>query len=118
MPDSGVSTPLSWARAGDGCIRLTIDARLYPDDIVFRTCYLFTDRCYLFVSETGNHELAVEVRPKTAMSDVGSLAGDFGNELIDQKVRSDLSKETAVLRQLIVTQAFAEADFDGDDEDA
>ena len=113
MPSAGSPTSLSWARVGDGCLRLIIETSLYPEDVIFRTCYLFTDRCYLFLSKHGKFKIAVDVRPKQDLPDVDAIAGEFGNELINQKVRADLAEETAPLRQLIVTQAFAEADFDG-----
>jgi His-Xaa-Ser system protein HxsD len=39
------------------------------------------------------------------------IIATFENELIDYRVRADLSRETAVIRDLIFRQAFVEADL-------
>jgi His-Xaa-Ser system protein HxsD len=105
-------TSLSWVRQGDGCLRLTIDDELYSTEVIFRTCYLFTDRCYLFLSVDPHGAIVVDFRLKPASSeDADALIGDFGNELLNQRIRATLAEETGAIRELIVTQAFAEAEF-------
>jgi hypothetical protein len=42
---------------------------------------------------------------------LADIAGEFANELIDQRVRYDLERETRHIRTRIVDQAFAEADI-------
>ena len=44
---------------------------------------------------------------------MNELAGEFSNELVNQKVRLDVAAETKAIRELIVAQAFAEADLLG-----
>jgi hypothetical protein len=39
------------------------------------------------------------------------VVGEFSNELINQQVRRDVANETKAVRELIVAQAFAEADL-------
>jgi His-Xaa-Ser system protein HxsD len=39
------------------------------------------------------------------------VVGDFCNELIEQEIRFTLANESRGIRDLIVAQAFAEADF-------
>jgi His-Xaa-Ser system protein HxsD len=48
---------------------------------------------------------------KTPDCDLHSLAGEFSNELINQRVRLQIASETRAIRELIVAQAFAEADL-------
>ena len=108
------SATLRWVRVNKDSLQLVIDRSLYTDAVIFRTCYLFTDRCYLFLSLTAPGEISVAFRAKQAQPDLHAVAGEFGNELINQKVRAELAEETKLIRELIVTQAFAEADFDGD----
>jgi His-Xaa-Ser system protein HxsD len=45
------------------------------------------------------------------MASLTRIAGEFGNELISQRIRLDLAEETRPVRELIVAQAFAEADL-------
>ena len=110
---TGPPTPgLHWVEIGQDCLRLRVDTQLYQEEAIFRTCYIFTDRCYLFLRSEAPNELIVEFRLKKHAADLGRIVGDFGNELIDQRVRLELSRETRAIRELIVTQAFSEADFD------
>ncbi len=108
------TTLLRWARVNKSSLELVVDRSLYTDAVIFRTCYLFTDRCYLFLCLTAPGEISVAFRAKKAQPDLDSVAGEFGNELVNQKIRAELAEETKLIRELIVTQAFAEADLDRD----
>jgi His-Xaa-Ser system protein HxsD len=92
------------------CVR--VDTTVYPLQALFRVCYVFTDRCYLFLQPVaGSSVIEVMFTRKASGCDMPSLAGEFSNELINQKVRMDVAAETKAIRELIVAQAFAEADF-------
>jgi His-Xaa-Ser system protein HxsD len=92
----------------DICVNLS----LYPLAALFRVCYWFTDRCYLFLTCNEDHSVVtVHFAPKTPANDLAIVAGEFSNELINQKVRLDVAAETQPIRELIVAQAFAEADL-------
>ncbi len=93
------------------CIKVDLD--IYPLEVLFRTCYWFTDRCYLFLTrEEGNPPVVtVQFSKKSPNHDLPAIAGEFCNELINQKVRADIAAETKAIRELIVAQAFAEADL-------
>ena len=109
------TTPqLTWVKkeqAGE-TLSLLVDLRVYPLEALFATCYLFTDRCYLFlVPEDGGSEIIVHFARKQPDCDLNAIAGQFSNELISQRVRSDIAAETKAIRDLIIAQAFAEADL-------
>jgi His-Xaa-Ser system protein HxsD len=91
--------------------RLTLDTTLYARSAVFRTCYKFTDRAYLFLKRDGTNQLIVEIRNKNANESLREVVGEFMNELIDQQIRTDLAAETQTIRDWVVAQAFAEGDF-------
>jgi len=93
--------------------QLIIDTGVYTLEALFRTCYAFTDRCYLFLRRTGPNEVTVEFRQRQKDIALADAVGAFGNELIDQRVRADLAKETSRIREWIVAQAFVEADLPG-----
>jgi His-Xaa-Ser system protein HxsD len=95
------------------CLLLTVDTKLYSEEALFRTCYVFTDRCYLLLKPDGDNRVVVEFRKRRQSADLHVLIGEFANELIDQRVRADLSRDTRAIRELIVAQAFAEADLHG-----
>ena len=102
---------LPWVIIKEDCVELTVDLTVYSEDAVLRTCYVFTDRCYLFLASKDPRNITVEFRPKTTGVNLSCLAGDFGNELVDQQLRYKLASETRAIRELIVAQAFAEADL-------
>lgn len=96
----------------DDSIRIRINIDLYSTEALFRVCYIFTDRCYLFLQPQKDSSI-VEVRctRKTTECDMKTLVGDFANELINQRVRQDIAAESKTIRQLIVAQAFTEANL-------
>lgn len=104
---------ISWIeQITDDSVSLKVDTALYSLEALFRVCYSFTDRCYLFLQpESGSSVISVRFTRKTPDCDMHALVGDFGNELINQRIRKDIATETRAVRELIVAQAFAEADL-------
>ena len=91
---------------------LRISTTIYSVGAVFRTCYKFTDRCFLFLRPDGSDGIIVELRPRPGGPAITEVAGLFSNELIDQHLRQLVGAETRAVREAIVAQAFAEASFD------
>ena len=112
------SPQLSWVQdVADDSLVMAVNGDLYSREALFRVCYLFTDKCYLFLSqEEGSPVIQVRFTRKSPEADLNELAGEFSNELINQKVRMDIAAETKAIRELIVAQAFAEADLFGESE--
>ncbi|MGJ5814510.1 His-Xaa-Ser system protein HxsD [Paludibaculum fermentans] len=90
---------------------LHIDEHLYHKSAVLRTCYWFTDRCYIFVSRPSPGALDVEIRAKPdqppAMLDV--VAGEFANALLDYELRRQIDEQTGSIRELLIAKAVAQA---------
>jgi His-Xaa-Ser system protein HxsD len=107
------SDRLSWAEYGqDGSLIVYINTELYSLEALFRVCYSFTDKCYLFLEQAEDPAIIkVRFAKKDSTCDLSAIAGEFSNELIDQKLRLDIAAETKVIRELIVAQAFTEADL-------
>lgn len=107
------SPQLSWVQdVSDDSLVIGVNSDLYSREALFRVCYLFTDRCYLFLSqEEGSPVIHVRITRKSPETDLSRLAGEFSNELVNQKVRLEVAAETKAIRELIVAQAFAEADL-------
>ena len=97
----------------NGQLILKVDSTVYSKPCLFKTCYKFTDRCYVFLSrDADNQETIIAVlSPKAEAVDLKQLSGEFFNELLDQQVRDSVSQETGELRNLIVAQAFAEGNL-------
>lgn len=110
MSDSDL-VGMDWVERGEDCLRLRLDTQIYSPTVVFRTCYLFTDRAYLYLHGEKEAEIIIDFRSKMKSEDLTSIVGEFGNELINQRVRAELASETEHIRELIVRQAFSEADL-------
>lgn len=97
--------------SSEGTLSIFVDTKIYSLEALFRTCYVFTDRCYLFL-EPSNDPQIIAVRFASKSSDGAlSITAEFSNELVNQRVRLDIANETRSIRELIVAQAFAEADL-------
>ena len=88
-------------------ISYRVDTSVYGREALFRACYQFTDRCYLFLHRDEGDAVTVDFRSREPTANLTAVVGDFANELINQKVREDIARETRVLRELIVAKAFA-----------
>lgn len=91
--------------------RYVVDTNVYTTEALFRACYQFTDRCYLFLEQSSDHTVTVEFRKRQQDTRLQDVVGSFANELISQRVRADLSRETRTIRELIVAQAFGQANL-------
>lgn len=102
-----------WTKhVSDRTLTLEVDTAIYSLEALFRVCYTFTDRCYLFLEPaTKDKSVVVRITGKKPDSDLDAVAGEFSNALIDERVRRDIATETMSIRELIVAQAFAEADI-------
>jgi His-Xaa-Ser system protein HxsD len=96
---------------GDGEISVVVDEKIYSRGALLRTCYWFTDRCYIFISASDENRLKVHLRLKPGDSDLETIAGEFGNALLDFELRAELGKETATVRELIIAKAFADSNI-------
>ena len=107
------SSEFPWVKKlADETLQICVNLDLYPLEALFRVCYSFTDKCYLFLEhEEAPPIVKVHFAKKTTDCDLAIIAGEFSNELINQKVRLDIAAETRPIRELIVAQAFAEADL-------
>jgi His-Xaa-Ser system protein HxsD len=100
-------------------VALEIDTSIYSMDAILRATYKFTDRCYVLLhSNDLPNRCVAHLTAKTAGVNLSALAGEFGNELLDQQLRERLEHQFGPVRSLIVAQAFAEGNLlDRDRED-
>jgi His-Xaa-Ser system protein HxsD len=89
-------------------VSFTLDENIYPRDAVFGAAYLFLDRCYLFFTRPGESQVEVRLKPKeeTDAEGLERLAGEFGNELLNQVVRQRVGESTAQIREYYMAKAF------------
>ena len=89
------------------------DTAVYSKSSVFRACYKFTDRAYVFLSRPDDdpNSIVVSITSKQIACDPRQIIQEFSNELIDQGTREILEEEFGPIRNLIVAQAFSEGNL-------
>ena len=92
----------------DGVAVLTVHKSLYPADVLFGTAFGFLDRCYVHLDVADKDRIRVELTPRPGHK-AEALAGEFGNEMVNQAVRLRLAKQTEKVRTLVVGRALGEA---------
>ena len=91
-------------------ITLLVDEAIYGRTAVLKSCYWFTDRCFIFIYRHDEKHLAIRLAAKSSSLGLDAVAGEFENALLDHQLRFEIARETATLRELIVAKAFAEGD--------
>jgi His-Xaa-Ser system protein HxsD len=94
-----------------GVASYLVDLEIYGPEALFRACYQYTDRCYLFLTQPSPSKVLVEFRLRPQSQGLADIVGSFANELINQRLRVDLARETQAIRERIVAEAFGEARF-------
>jgi His-Xaa-Ser system protein HxsD len=89
-------------------ITLFVDETIYSRIALLKTCYWFTNRCYIFVYRHDQDHLGVRLASKPGNGGLDQIVGEFENALLDHQLRFEIASETATLRELIVAKAFAE----------
>jgi His-Xaa-Ser system protein HxsD len=103
---------LPWSEEnGEGGLVLSFDARIYSLEAVQRAAHWMTDRCFVVVeADSPGKTIRISLAAKEGAV-LRTLAGELGNRVLDEELRRQISAETKVIREAIVTQAFAEADL-------
>ena len=99
-------------RFEDGALRVSVASALYGPEAIFRSCYWLSDRCYVYLAQPSPDTIEVTLIAKSGeAAATDELLWHFLNDLVDQHLRVAIQKETASIREMIVAQAFADADL-------
>jgi His-Xaa-Ser system protein HxsD len=90
-------------------VTILVSIRTYPLEVIYRVCYAFTDRYYLWLEPQTSGDIGVRITSKTGVLVPEHVQGEFGNALVDYAVRWSIAKETREVREVIVSAALAEA---------
>ena len=95
-------------------VSFALDEDLYPLDAIYGAAYLFIDRCYVFLTRPRARVVGVRLRTKDAATEaeLEALAGEMGNELLNQTLRARLGRSTMRIREYYMARAFFANDTD------
>lgn len=97
-------------------IRWILSTSTYPMDAIYGACYVFVDRCYVYLDAPAPRRVEVVLRGKEPLdrAEMEALVGDFANGLLHQVIRIRLAKRTGAVRDMIVGRALLSAQPDAD----
>jgi len=97
--------------AGTDHISFEADETLYPLEAIYGACYLFLERCFVYLSRPRAAVVAVRLtsRQPATPAELDALAGEFANELLSQATRLRLSQSTARIREYYTAAALRAA---------
>ena len=91
-------------------ISINVELAIYPIEVVLRACHAFTARCYVFAHDAHDGTVVIDFTSKED-APLRELTGEFANSLLDHSLRAQIAAETHAIRELLVAQAFCEADL-------
>jgi His-Xaa-Ser system protein HxsD len=94
----------------DGALRLSLATDIYSVDAILRSCYWLTDRCYVHLAASVGHVEVTLLLKAGNDTEMNTLAWEFLNSLVDNQLRVSIQRETAAVREMIISQAFADVD--------
>lgn len=88
--------------------RFSISVDLYTTTAIFKTCYVFIDKCYLYLRYADERNIEVVIKRKDSSPFNTNFSGEFLNELINQRLRVDINQESGKIRELLVAKSLFE----------
>lgn len=109
-PEGGQESRLGFSLGPDH-ISFEVDESAYPLDAVYGACYLFLEKCFVYLSRSKPQVVDVRLTSREAATPAGldALAGEFVNELLSQATRLRLSQATARIREYYTAAALRAA---------
>lgn len=101
---------LDFSLSGDS-IWFDVDETLYPLEAIYGACYLFLDRCFVYLSRPQEAMVRVRLtaREPATSAELDALAGELANELLSQVTRLRLAQATARIREYYTAAALRAA---------
>lgn len=88
-------------------MRIQYDKEFYSKEALLKAAYHFTDRAYVYLGVEDGSFFVDFTAKGGAQFDKEKLENEFKNELLAQVIHQTVSKETTVLRELLVARALS-----------
>ena len=88
-------------------INIKVDLKIFPLEVIYRTCYVYTDNYYLWISRLDNNLVNIEIKNKE-INENNQIKEQFGNSLIDFATRWSVNKQTSSIRETLIKTALGE----------
>jgi His-Xaa-Ser system protein HxsD len=103
--------------AATSTVTLSLEAGLYPIDVLYGAAYVFIDRAYVLLDrvmdekdgKTARYIVHIRGKGKLGADQLQALSGELANELLSQALRRKVVKANQKLIEDITTQAISGA---------
>ncbi len=88
-------------------IKVTVDSKIYPLEVVYGAAYVFLDKAYLRLDGDPKKKIIITIKTKKKLNkkETEKLASEFLNELLNYGLRYQISKQNRRIREYIVGTA-------------
>lgn len=86
---------------------MEVDLEVYGLTALLKVADKFTDRCFVHLQRRNEQIVEVRFRSKDSQSTLDSIAGEFCNEVLDQRLREVVARESEPVRNLIFAHALS-----------
>lgn len=105
-----MSTDPEFVHVSDKAAVVRFQQSVYGIDPILKAAHRFTDRCHVHAEQSDGMTI-VRLTARTALANLRHLAGEFANEVLDQRLRATLAEQTEPIRRLLIAQAFSKVDL-------
>ena len=110
--------PSPFISTHDGSLLAVVDLRVYGQDALLKAAHRFSDRCHLHLQTRDEHTVQVHFQAKDGDAAIlRAITGEFFNELLDQRLRSLVQRESEPVRNLILAHALSRTSLLDGEED-
>lgn len=84
-----------------------MDLEVYGLPALLKVAYKFTDRCFIHLQYRTERTVEVRLRAKGSQVSLDVIAGEFCNEVLDQRLREIVARESEPVRNLVLAHALS-----------
>jgi His-Xaa-Ser system protein HxsD len=85
-------------------ITFEISTKIYPKEVIYKTCYVFIDRFFIYLDIVKKDSIMISLKGKENLNkkQIASMRGEFSNELLNVLLRENVSKKNQKILEYIV----------------
>jgi His-Xaa-Ser system protein HxsD len=86
---------------------MEVDLEVYGLTALLKVAYKFTDRCFVHLKRCSEGIVEVRFLPKGSQQQLDLIAGEFCNEVLNQRLREIVAQESEPVRNLVLAHALS-----------
>jgi len=90
--------------SGENEIIFEINTKIYPKEVIYKTCYVFIDRFFIYLDIVKKDSIMISLKGKENLNkkQLAKMKGEFSNELLNVLLRENVSKKNQKILEYII----------------